>query len=217
MICEQYKFVNIHIKKCGGRSLHSLFTDLEDFHSTFIDYYRALKDSIQDYFLWTTVRNPWDRIASLYAYQRDETGLFVGSFDDFIKEIYFKTFLRYYPENEHYPYESLPQLDYLKDGLDNIAVDYITYLPNIKSDFEHVKSICKLPDNMEYPHYWLTHKGDYRKYYDNTLIEMVYNLFKKEIDFFEFDFEDLQKFRYPLAPQKQTLWRKNINCNKKFL
>lgn len=217
MICEKYKFVNIHIKKCGGRSLAALFTDLEDFHSTFIDYYRVLQDNIQDYFLWTTVRNPWDRLVSLYAYQRDETGLFVGTFEEFVKEIYFKTNLRFYPENERYPYEALPQLDYLKDGLDNIAVDFITYLPNISKDFEHVKKICNLPQDMIYPHYWLTHKGDYRSYYNFNLKEMVYNLYRKEIDFFGFDFDDLYKFKYPLPPEKQSLWRKNLIYNKKFL
>ena len=213
MICKQYKFINIHIKKCGGRSLATLFPELEDMHETFIDCYRLLRGNLANYFIWTTVRNPWDRMVSLYAYHRDETGMCTDDFETFIKNIYFKSFLRYYSVAENFPFESKPQLDYLKDAEGNLAVDYVAFLPNIHKDFEAIKKFCGIPEEMIYPHWWKTNRTDHRDYYNDTTKRMVEELFKEEIELFEFDYNDITKFKYPLELKKQESWRKRLFIN----
>jgi chondroitin 4-sulfotransferase 11 len=217
MICKQYKFINIHIKKCGGRSLAAVFPELEDMHETFIDCYRLLRENLANYFLWTIVRNPWDRMVSLYAYHRDETGMCEDTFEIFIKNMYFKTFLRYYSEPEKYPFDSKPQINYLKDVEGNLAVDYVAFLPNIKEDFEKIRQFCGMPAEIIYPHFWKTKRTDHREYYDETTKNMVEELFKEEIELFKFDFDDITKFEYPLELKKQEQWRKRIHLNDKAI
>lgn len=220
MICEEYKFVHIHIKKCGGRSLTQLFPDTIDLHENFIDYYKMLRNEIANYFIWTIVRNPWDRMVSLWTYHRDETGFVTDTFDNFIQEIYYKTFLRYYGPQDHYPHSSLPQIDYLTDADGNLAVDYVAFLPNIAQDFEKIKAFCGMPEHIVYPHLFKNNRTHYFDYYSNLTSEMVARLYEKEIELFEFKYDDPLFFKYPYnleTEKKQQGWRDRIDCNMKLI
>src|SRR3989337_374618 len=75
MISTTNKFVFIHISKCGGTSVSSLLESYSsgklDAHSTYSDYEAFLGESVRDYLVFACVRNPYDRMLSMYTYWRE--------------------------------------------------------------------------------------------------------------------------------------------------
>lgn len=202
MICDEYKFVRIHIKKCGGRSFCLLYPKLPDTHETIREYETKFSNKLREYYKWTVVRNPWERLVSLFFYSHQETN-FHGhknkyhKFKDFIADLYFSS--RYASTVFHlgkWPFESMPQLDYLKDSKGMINLDHICYLPRIHDDFEIVKKACGFPSEWKYPHFGKSNHNDYRTYYDDFTTACVGYLYSDEIEYFGFDFEDRNKFKF---------------------
>ena len=68
MIDHKHKFIFIHINKCGGTSIDEHFT--ENFKDTQKHLSTKLNpNEFDNYFKFTFVRNPWDRVVSFYHYQ----------------------------------------------------------------------------------------------------------------------------------------------------
>ena len=67
-IFEDQKTIFIHIPKTGGTSITKKFLpDFQDFkHKDFLSYKNLLKDKINNYKIFTVVRNPYDRIVSYF-------------------------------------------------------------------------------------------------------------------------------------------------------
>jgi hypothetical protein len=202
MICEEYKFIRIHIKKCGGRSLWHLFPEPNDSHAGFGEYRAKLGEKIKDYFIWTIARNPWDRLVSLYFYEKMETTSCTAStFDDFMKEL----------KQEPWKYDNSQQYHYLTDYTGQIAVDYVALLPNIDQDWEKIKRATRMPQDIMYPKMGGNDHLDYREYYNSETIQQVEELCPLDISFFGFKFDDKTAFRYPIGDLGQELdqtgWR----------
>lgn len=212
MINDQYKFLRIHIKKTGGRSLWGLFPQADDSHAPWGEYYGNLGNKIADYFVWTIVRNPWDRMVSLFFYETYETGLaHTKSFARFIEDMYLPKKFGY---GVHYNYDSKPQIDYLTDHTNQLACDYVAYLPNINQDWEKMKKRLGMPSEIMYPHHGANKHEDYRSYYDPLTIEYVRQMYEREIELFGFEFDDLTKFKYPITDLEkeplQLAWRERL-------
>lgn len=211
MVCDEYMFLRIHIKKTGGRSLWHLFPEPDDSHAGFLEYRGNLGERIADYFVWTVVRNPWARFVSLFFYELLETGqAHTDDFKKFTRDIYDSVMRRDY---RHY-YDSKQQLDHLVDHTGQLAVDYVAFLPNISSDFEMVKRRCGLPDGMVYPHMGANPHRDYREYYDSESVRWVGEMQSGDVETFGFVFEDERAFRYPipdcLSEPRQLGWRERL-------
>jgi len=76
-IFEKDKIIFIHIPKTAGTSIGKFFDiDYEKKyinshkfkHNTFIEYANILKDNLNNYKIFSIVRNPYDRIFSYYKY-----------------------------------------------------------------------------------------------------------------------------------------------------
>jgi chondroitin 4-sulfotransferase 11 len=212
MINEEYKFIRIHIKKTGGRSLWAIFPQADDSHAPWREYHSLLRDNIKNYFVWTIVRNPWERLLSHFFYQKIEVGnVHTDDFVRFVEDIYMPYKFKIGP---YYNYETGPQLDYLTDESGELAVDYIAYLPNISNDFEKIKKRLRFPAEWNYPHCGSNKHEDYRSYYNKLTVKYVYDMYEKEIEFFGFDFEDNTKFKYPYPDLDkeplQQAWRDRL-------
>jgi hypothetical protein len=202
MICDQYRFVRIHIKKCGGRSFSALFPNLPDTHETIRDYEKKMQDKLNSYFKWTIVRNSWERIVSLFFYLHQEAGFFghldrYKNFERFVTDLYFSS-----QQNSSvfylgkWPFESQPQIEYLKNSTGKIKLDYFCYLPRIKDDFEVIKKECNMPHNWNYPHHGKSKHDDYRNYYNDFTAACIGSLYAEEINYFKFSFDDRDQFGF---------------------
>ena len=184
---------------------------IRDRHKTWKETYE-LVPNIADYFLWVNVRNPWERMVSLYFYQKNEMGdAHTDNFSRFIEDLYFSIVHNI----KKFHYDTRSQWEYISDSQGEIAVDYVCYLPNIAEDFQKIKERLNLPSEWNYPHFGSNKHGDYREYYDKLTVHYVNEMYKKEIEFFEFEFDDAKKFKYPITDLReepfQVDWRKRLS------
>jgi hypothetical protein len=89
MISHDHKLVFIHIPKCAGRSVSTIFNQRFD-HFT-AEYYFDEYPYAQSYDWFTIVRNPYDRLVSIYNYvkvhrrhRHEEIGVHRGTFKQWL-------------------------------------------------------------------------------------------------------------------------------------
>ena len=119
-----------------------------------------------------------------------------------LKNVSFQDFLhileeesRFYHENSNlnqidYPYH--PQYKYLVDENDEIVVNFVGKYESIKTDWNSVCERLELRNNqfrrIDLPHHNRSSHKDYRAYYDDADAERVYNIYKKDIELFDYSF-----------------------------
>ena len=69
-IYDQKRFVFIHIPKTAGKSVCKMIGVRGARHLRYVDYERHLQLKIDDYYLFTVVRDPMDRLRSAYSYMK---------------------------------------------------------------------------------------------------------------------------------------------------
>ena len=212
MINHDYRFVHVHCRKAGGMSIGHLFPRFETHHNNMHDYIRMLGDEIKDYFVWTIVRNPWDRMVSSFFYelkimQRCHTDSFPQYVRDMYEGIRDNSF-------DHF-YDMLEQVEYLKDFHELPAYDYVACLGNIDRDFEMVKRRSGMLPELRFPRVNSTEHPDYRQYYNDDTKRMVAEMSRNDIETFGFVFEDKTAMRYPVqnpvAVPFQRGWRERLS------
>lgn len=137
----------------------------------------------EDYFSFSFVRNPWDRVVSLYSWCRKhkhklpicQEAINSKSFSDFIRGECFS---------------KLPQQsDYLSDIEGNIIVDFIGKQEFLQRDFSYICGKIGI-DNLNID---TANSSDrdkkYQGYYENNDdIEIIGNKFLSDIKMFNYDF-----------------------------
>ena len=96
MINHEHKFIFIHVPRTGGSSIEDQFNYREgrekNKHWTLYDWQNHLdKEVFNEYFKFTFVRNPWDRMVSLLKYGRFY-GVYLGDNNIINTENYFTSF-----------------------------------------------------------------------------------------------------------------------------
>ena len=202
MISVQKRFLFVHIPKTAGNSIQSVLRDysedqllalrkeqdgIERFglrnpkykikkHSTLSEYHDALGgEQLRNLYKFTCVRNPWDRMVSYYftPTQNPET----------LNRKKFRAVIT----------KAVSVADYLR--LDNgegdpfANVDYIMRFENLADDFRVVCTAIGIsPPTL--PQYNRSSRDHYSKYYDDELRELVGARFAREIERFNYAFEE---------------------------
>jgi sulfotransferase famil protein len=201
MISFQKRFLFVHIPKTAGNSIQSVLREysedelvalrseqdgLERFglrnpkyklkkHSTLAEYRAALGETeFGTLYKFTCVRNPWDRMISLYFTPSQNA----AAWD---RKKFRKVIVK-----------ALPVSDYLRlnerddDPFEN--VNYMIRFENLADDF---RAVCAALDisPMKLPRYNRSNREHYSKYYDNDLRELVRVRFATEIERFGYAFE----------------------------
>ena len=202
MISFQKRFLFIHIPKTAGNSIQSILRDysedelvalrseqdgIERFglrnpkykikkHSTLAEYKAALGEAqFGGLYKFTCVRNPWDRMVSLYFTPTQE----MGAWDR-------KKFRKVISK-------ALSVAEYLqldkgeRDPFDN--ADYVMRFENLADDFRTVCGALGIsPTTL--PQYNRSSREHYSKYYDDELRELVRTRFAAEVGRFGYTFEE---------------------------
>lgn len=200
MLSLQNNFLFVHIPKTGGNSiqriLHNYSEDriavkyshqdgIERFgisspnipsskHSTLAQYKNMLDSNIYDaLFKFSCVRNPWERLISFYfsphhgnqKWDREK-------FKNMIKS-------------------TLGIFHYLSLKETKLDLDFILRYENLQQDFDVVSDKIGLP-KTKLTHINQSKRSEHTKYYDDELVELIKLTFKQEINYFEYDYHQLE-------------------------
>ena len=192
MISQELKIIYVHIPKTAGVSLCFFLQDyipdfkkvddnnflmapigsgMNDKHRFLYQYNELYNIDINDYFVFTIIRNPYDRILSFFRWRYPNKKPDKISFEHFIKENY------------------IPQYDYIKIN-DKLHVDKIVKFENLINDLKDIK-IFKDIDFNDFPHVnkSIPLKQDYKIFFSENkdLSDLYYEQFKIDFEYFGYD------------------------------
>ena len=149
----------------------------------------------RDCYRFAFVRNPWDRMVSLYerlrGYRLTQTrqrlsNLYLRNFEAFVEGLTRCDFVRPLGRlNGEDWSQANPQMEWLRWG-----VDFVGQYEKLHEDWKHVCETIEMPCHrlaLEKPS---NRKRDYRVYYNKRTRQLICNLYAEEIEQFGYDFED---------------------------
>ncbi len=150
------------------------------------------KDYYKSSFKFCFVRNPWDRVVSLYFYQKNKIKM---SFKELIKhlynhrhsiaslDVYNKVLAR---DKTIFTYAAWNQMINWIPG----DIDFIGRFENYEEDLRQVLSLAKIDvsESDVVPHINKTDHKNYREYYDEDTKQMIAEMYKDDIERFNYTF-----------------------------
>jgi len=185
----------VHVPRTGGFALaKSLFGNAGGSHIP-METYRAIFDQgdFESYFKFAFVRNPWDRLVSAYRFIKDGGGHVehdlkmeakirpYDDFGDFVRSWLVPSGLK---DGIHF----LPQHTFITDEDGSIPLDFLGHFETLADDFRHVAE--QLGSQASLQHLNASRRTDYKTYYDAETVEIVAELYKKDIELLGYDFEN---------------------------
>ena len=180
MISDKHKCIFIHINKTGGTSIsQALGGGRGGKHASAMRLRKRFPEKFEDYFKFTFVRNPWDKLLSQYFFRvKDKVRLrALGR-----SEVSFKEFVK-----KPFPGPHWGQLDILSDKNGTILVDFIGRFENLQDDFNVVCDMLEKPPK-KLPHVFGTQHKPYWEYYDEESRMFIAKKYKKDIEYFGYKF-----------------------------
>lgn len=145
---------------------------------------------IDDYFVFGFVRNPWERVVSLYRYLKERRPRReidqVDSFENFLKLV---------ADQEPWIVElhsMRSQVDFFRPQPDdNPEADFVGHFEHLVDDFMRVRQCLNLPEEPTLGHANRSSNSDrdYRECYTPALIDIVAERFAADINIFGYSFD----------------------------
>ena len=219
MVINSEKYKNIlfvHIPKTGGQSIRSAlgWGNMESVcvHLTALGWIDSMGwEHWNSSYTFSVVRNPWDRMVSAYFYDKKrhwsgplETVAGRISPSQTQKGTYVERFNSQRKKN-HHPFNDLsfegyldwrmrecppwPCMDFLVDQRGKMLVKDIIKLENFQKDFNKVCTEIGI-NPIKLPHKNKTRHEHYSTYYNDRTKDLVYKVFKKDVKYFKYEFEN---------------------------
>ncbi len=207
-LSDSHQFIFIHIRKAAGGSVNTILNRYSlprprDFksrmmsklylennyrkfafrqHCTILDVKRVAPIEVFDaYFKFAFVRNPWKRLVSEYEFIRRQSNH--GRHSKVIK-MDFDTYINYQASRK-----DAHQINMLANTKGALLMDFVGRFENLHKDWEYACSQIGI-DHHELPHLKNAKIVDYDKYYNQANKERVAQLWKHDIDIFEYTYDD---------------------------
>ena len=155
---------------------------------------------ISTFFKFAFVRNPWDRIASYYFSKQATSSptrrAFKKKFSNWIKEVgqQDNSWDMKKPKTGAYPILHCQQIQYLTEDMSTegrIAVDFVGRFESLRKDLGHIEEQIGIKINLPKRKLGKSRgKKHYSLYYNEESIEMIRDLFARDIEYFGYEFED---------------------------
>lgn len=193
-VFDEKKFIFIHIPKVAGISLVSAmgFENEHKWHIPVRFYQQIIPDKFDDYFKFTFVRNPWDRVLSAYTFlqqgglsQRDEKiSRFVNSYGSFEKFV--MQWLSIDSANNLLHFT--PMVNYLTGINNNLVMDFVGKYETLQDDYKKIQEILHIGADL--PHKNASKSvTDFRSAYTPQMIDRVACIYERDINTFGYDFD----------------------------
>ena len=202
-------FIFIHVPKTGGSSITKYFEGIKE-HRTAFYYKKNFPKIYEKYLVFACTRNPWTRMVSSYFYQIKSGNHFQTKEIFALENPCFDTYVK----REHDAFLNNSShvksvLDWISED-DNVIVDYICNLDTINKDFEIIKKLLNRKDELFHDN--KSNHDYYKSYYKkDNVIEIVYSIFKKDINYFKFKFSDkyYSDFDRVINKEKYDMFKKS--------
>ncbi len=192
MISYDKKFIFVHINKTAGTSMEKALADYgikkleeksdlkfelnynQSQHFNCDEYKKYLGSEYDDYFKFTVVRNPFDRVVSYYYGGAIQKGL---NFKDWVVDRYlnanYKDYIRMYSDYTHW--------------FDKDEMNCVLKFENLDQDFIKLKETLDLNCELGKANVNKS-RTHYRDYYDDKTKDIIENHFEKELNTFQYKF-----------------------------
>lgn len=200
MINHKYKCIFIHIPRTAGTSMEFTIDDrnwafnkCKEKHLIASAAKYIYRDYWDDYFKFTIVRNPWDRMVSMTKFP-SQYGCYMKN-----KLINVNPYLRKYNKIEidyraTKPPKAFRPKAYLTDAVYlnilDVPINYVARFETLQSDWEYIQDEIKC--NVELKHYTRNkrkHRKHYSHYYTEYTKQQVQDKYAKDIEHFNYKFE----------------------------
>lgn len=192
---DDKRAIFVHIPKCAGVSVsRTLFGNLGGGHTTLNQYLNVFEPRrIVEYFKFTFVRNPWDRLVSAYFFlkhggfgekdaqwfQRELSGF--GDFDQFVRQWLNE-------ENIWKWHHFRPQYHYMRESRGKVTLDFVGLFENIDADFEVISQAIGVDRCL--PHANQSAHGSYMDHYTDETRAIVARVYREDIESLGYSFDN---------------------------
>jgi len=192
----EHRCIFVHIPKCAGLSVsHSLFGCQAGNHLTVSEYRKAFSRSeFASYFKFTFVRNPWDRLVSIYYYLKDGgrgagdqrwAERLLGPYDSF--EAFVMNFIT--EENIQDAFHLRPQYQFLcQTKRSRPEVDFVGRFERLEQDFALVCAALSIDRPLQSRNRGRSRPAGYRSAYTPPMVDAVATAYARDIELFGYDF-----------------------------
>lgn len=192
---DKYECIFIHIPRCAGNSISQALFGAEIKHRKIRHLEIFDEEKLNNYFKFTFVRNPWDRLVSAYHFlkqggknDRDKSWAekHLSDFDDFCDFVFGlsqQSVASRILSEQHFQ----SQYKYLEDSKENIKVDFIGKVEKIEEDFQQVKDVLGVKAKLRQRNK-SRHKNYVNSYNEKTK-KIVQEFYSKDIELFNYKFK----------------------------
>ena len=206
MISHKHKCIFIHIPRSAGTSLENWLcgsdwwdVEKETKHLIASQAKKIYSQFWDEYFTFSFVRNPWDRVVSGLKYA-DYFGVyynpnpsipsllelnFDGYKDRFGTEISLEHDHRFYRRGDLISDNHLPGQIY--GNIIDEQLDYIGRFETLQEDCRKIQSILGIEEKMTI-HNGKSQRNEYREYYNQDTMKKVERMYSKDIEHYGFEF-----------------------------
>jgi len=195
----QHNVTFVHIPKSAGTSVGNWIVDHADESAVMLWWNHPtlaqMRRTCSTNFSIAVVRNPWDRLVSMYHYAQFGTSPHPAIDSDMIHEMFirannykvwptFDEWVSNLPSFYTTPNQQgmdMSQMYWIGDG-----VDLVIKMETIEQQFEVVQEMFKCGDPL--PKQNTTNHGHYSKYYDARTRDLVARWFKRDIEAWHYEF-----------------------------
>ena len=195
MISHKLKFIFIHIPKTSGNSLILYLKDFIDDevinitnllgekqgirilcgktrknikHVNITYYKNTYGEKINDYFKFTIVRNPYDRMLSFYFFSKGKNNQVFNR----------NEFINFIKKNNSFQHKYI----------DNTF--HIIHFENLINELKNIECFKEIVDFNNYPtlNASSNSKRNYNEIYDKELKDLIFNKYKKDFELFGYEY-----------------------------
>tara|TARA_Y100000034_G_scaffold105774_1_gene133394 strand:+ start:836 stop:1396 length:561 start_codon:yes stop_codon:yes gene_type:complete len=177
-INHEYRHVFIHTPACAGTSMERMEWVGGSGHATAI---RLLAEAPADYVSWGFVRNPYDRLVSVYHKAAQHVKKWPGSPQ--CEGVTFSTFVRSLQRRWIVTPHTLPMTTFLCDVDNACHLDYTGRFETVDKDIKVIADRLGAP-HTQLPHLNPTQHDAWQEYYSPELYEIVGELYSDDFDVF---------------------------------
>ena len=192
MISKKLNCIYIHIPKTGGMSIESILgEDIKSLHKKSIKVKHGTPSEWEypnyweNFYTFTFVRNPWDRIVSSYMFNLKMSDRNSKQHDRIKIKKYGIDGFNEYVINDLENTKSRHFLPY-SHWVSGYKYDFIGKIENFKNDMSIVCN--KLGINFVNTHINKSKREEYTKYYNDQSKDVIANIYKDDIINFNYSF-----------------------------